>query len=368
MIKLNKNNLLFILFIFPALLSAQKYSNEFLSIGVGAKNFSMGNAVVASVNDVTAGYWNPAGLNKITANAELSLMHAEYFAGIASYDYGAFAKKLKDSSVFAFSFIRFGIDDIQNTLFLYGESGVDAPNYDNITSFSVADNAFIFSYARNIGVPNLTVGANFKVIRRKAGSFASAWGFGVDAAANYKLNDWNFAFVARDLTGTFNAWSYSLTDNEEDILLITGNDLPENSIEVTRPKFILGASRLFNLNSKMMLQPEVDFEFTTDGQRNVLVSSSWFNMSTRIGLDYTYKLNENNSLYLRVGVDNFQKEKDFIGTEFITFQPNLGVGIKLKFIHVDYALTNIGAVSASPYSNIFSVRFNINKINLPQQN
>ena len=282
---------------------------NFFSIGVGAKNFSMGGAVVASVSDVTSGYWNPAGLNNIQSNAELSLMHAEYFAGIAKYDYGAFAKKLKDSSVFAFSFIRFAIDDIQNTLFLYGESGLDAPNYDNISSFSVSDNAFLFSYARNIGVPNLTVGANFKIIRRNVGDFANAWGFGIDAAANYKLKNWSFAFVARDLTGTFNAWSYDLTENEEDILLITGNDLPENSIEVTNPKFILGATRLFNLNNKMTLQPEIDLEITTDGQRNVLVNSSWFNMSSRIGVDYAYKLNENNSLYLRLGVNNFQKEK-----------------------------------------------------------
>lgn len=37
-----------------------KYSNDFLSIGVGAEASAMANAVVAGVNDVTAGYWNPA--------------------------------------------------------------------------------------------------------------------------------------------------------------------------------------------------------------------------------------------------------------------------------------------------------------------
>ena len=72
MIKHNKYNFLFLLFVIPGILTAQKYSNEFLSIGVGAKNFSMGNAVVASVNDVTAGYWNPAGLNKISLPANFS--------------------------------------------------------------------------------------------------------------------------------------------------------------------------------------------------------------------------------------------------------------------------------------------------------
>ncbi len=45
-------------------LFAQKYSNEFLSIGVGAKAQALGNAVVAQTNDVTAGVWNPAGLGR----------------------------------------------------------------------------------------------------------------------------------------------------------------------------------------------------------------------------------------------------------------------------------------------------------------
>ena len=39
-----------------------KYSNEFLAIGAGARGLSMGGAVIASCNDVTSIYWNPAGL------------------------------------------------------------------------------------------------------------------------------------------------------------------------------------------------------------------------------------------------------------------------------------------------------------------
>ena len=48
--------------IFPALAQFRKYSNEFLNIGAGARGLAMGSAQVASVNDGTAGYWNPAGL------------------------------------------------------------------------------------------------------------------------------------------------------------------------------------------------------------------------------------------------------------------------------------------------------------------
>ena len=67
------------------------YSNEFMNIGAGARAFGMGGAQVASVSDATAGYWNPAGLTAVKNNPSLSLMHAEYFAGIGKYDFGALA-------------------------------------------------------------------------------------------------------------------------------------------------------------------------------------------------------------------------------------------------------------------------------------
>jgi hypothetical protein len=72
------------------------------------------------------------------------------------------------------------VDNIPNTIELIDADG--NINYDRITSFSAADYAFIFSYARKLAVPGLTIGGNAKVIYRKVGDFASAWGFGLDAA------------------------------------------------------------------------------------------------------------------------------------------------------------------------------------------
>src|SRR6187402_463719 len=92
--------------------TAPKYSNEFLNIGVGARALGMSNVQAASVNDVTAAYWNPAGLLNMKSKHEVALMHSEYFAGIAKYDYGAFATHIDSQSVIALSIIRFGVDDI----------------------------------------------------------------------------------------------------------------------------------------------------------------------------------------------------------------------------------------------------------------
>src|SRR5438128_11443393 len=69
----------------------RKYSNEFLNIGAGGRGLAMGGAQVASVNDGTAGYWNPAGLVGVKDNAQINMMHAEYFAGNSKYDYVSIA-------------------------------------------------------------------------------------------------------------------------------------------------------------------------------------------------------------------------------------------------------------------------------------
>jgi hypothetical protein len=232
-----------------AVAQAPKYSNEFLNIGVGARALGMSNSYVTSVNDVTAGYWNPAGLLGIKNQHQVALMHSEYFAGIAKYDYGAFATRIDSSSVLGLSLIRFGVDDIPNTTELIDANGnVD---YNRISTFSAVDYAFLVSYAKQLKIPGLRLGANVKIIRRKVGDFAGAWGFGLDAGAQYDYKKWKFAAMARDVTSTFNAWSFNLSEETKQVFLATGNEIPENSVEITLPKLLLGAARKFDFNDKV---------------------------------------------------------------------------------------------------------------------
>ena len=127
---------------------APKYSNEFLAIGIGADALGLANSVVAQTGNVNSGYWNPAGLVKCDKWLEVGLMHSEYFAGIAKYDYLGLSHSLDDKSTVGFSAIRFAVDDIPNTTQLIDNNGnID---YDRITTFTAADYAFLFSYARQI--------------------------------------------------------------------------------------------------------------------------------------------------------------------------------------------------------------------------
>ena len=230
-----------------------KYSNEFLSIGIGARGLGMSGAQVASVGDVTAGYWNPAGLAMIDKKLEIGLMHSEYFAGIAKFDYASVALPMQDKNrILAFSLIRFGVDDIPNTLFLIEPDG--SINYNNVTSFSVADYAGLISYAQKLGIEGLRLGGNLKIVHRTAGSFATSWGVGVDLGIQYDKKHWRLGALAKDITTTFNAWSFNFTEDEQAVFANTNNVIPENSIELTAPKLILGAAYKFEFGLKNQLK------------------------------------------------------------------------------------------------------------------
>lgn len=335
--------------------NAPKYSNEFLSIGVGARSLGMGYAHVAAVSDVTAGYWNPAGLLGVQGDLQVGAMHSEYFAGIAKYDYIAIAKPIDSVSVLGFSYIRFGVDDIPNTTELIDNNG--NLDYDRITSFSAADNAFLISYARKLNVPGLRLGANAKVVYRTVGSFAKAWGFGLDAGLQYDRGNWRMAAMGRDITGTFNAWTHSLDQRTKDVLLQTGNELPVNGVEVTLPRLIIGVARQFKLSKKLNLLAEVNLENTFDGKRNAVIASDTWSGDPRLGIELGYA----RVVYVRAGVNNFQYVTDINDRKSLNFQPNIGIGLKIKSVALDYALTDIGDNSVALYSNVFSLRFDLFK-------
>src|SRR5690606_34450104 len=101
----------------------------------------------------------------------VNAMHAEYFAGIGKYDFGSLAVPLKDGKrTIGLSVLRFAVDDIPNTIFLVEPDGTI--NFSNITTFSSADYAFLFSYAQQVAfrkTRKLNIGVNAKVIHRQAG-------------------------------------------------------------------------------------------------------------------------------------------------------------------------------------------------------
>ncbi|GAB4252544.1 MAG: PorV/PorQ family protein [Ekhidna sp.] len=337
--------------------STPKYSNEFMNIGVSARAFGMGFTSVSFVNDVTAGYWNPAGLNGMNSDHQLALMHSSYFGGLANYDYGAFATSIDAQSKIAVSVVRFSVDDIPDTRFLIDVNG--SINYDNIQFFSSADYGFLLSYARKLPILNgVDAGANIKVIHRTVGSFSKAWGFGIDAGLQKEISKWRLGLMLRDVFGTFNAWSHNVEEVEE-VYALTGNDVPINSLEILLPRIILGASRALAIAGNFGVLASAELDMTTDGKRNTLVRTNLVSLDPKIGAEFDYK----KVAFLRLGINQFQQIKDFDGTTSWTFQPNMGVGISIKELTIDYALTDIGDLAPGLFSHVFSIKvdFNVEK-------
>jgi hypothetical protein len=353
---------LYLLLLFPTVCFSQfrKYSNEFLNIGAGARGLAMGSAQVATAKDATAGYWNPAGLTGVKDVPNLNLMHAEYFAGIAKYDYAALAVPVADNKrTIGLSILRFAVDDIPNTLFLVEPDG--SINYNNIKTFSSADMAFLFSFAQNLKTTetkNISFGANAKIIYRKVGSFATAWGFGLDAGLQMHGRKGHFGIVAKDITSTFNAWSFKFTDAEKEVLYLTNNDIPVRSTELTAPRLSIGGGYTFGKNFK--ITPEASLDVTFDGKRNTLVSSK-ISIDPHVGVEAAI----NDVFFLRGGLTNFQKalaDGDTLNQKKVwIYQPSAGAGFKIKNVMIDYAYTNLANQNNPLYTHIVSLRINLTK-------
>lgn len=338
---------------------AQKYSNEFLTIGVGARTHAMGTAVTASQQDVFSPAWNPAGLAGLAKEdgLEIGAMHAEWFGGVGNYDYLGFTLPLSGSNQrIGLSLIRFGIDNIPNTLSLYEADGTI--NFDNVTEFSAADYAFLGTYAKAWIKPNgaLRLGGNVKVIRRTIGPFAKSLGFGLDLGLQLQKKNWTFGVMGRDITTTFNFWEISFTEDERQVLELTDNEVVISSVEETLPTLILAANRRFEITKDIALNAELNLIATTDGQRNTLISADPVSIDPAFGLEASYS----DFVFVRAGVSQFQRIQDFDQMEQLNSRPSLGLGLKVGQLNVDYAYTDLGEDDGrSTYSHIVSVRLGL---------
>jgi len=323
-----------------------------MNIGVDAAALGMSGAVTATTNDVNSGYWNPAGLVHLQDN-QLALMHSSYFANIANYNYAAFAMPLDDRSAVGISMIRFGVDDILDTTQLIDQQG--NINYDRINLFSAVDYGITLSYARKLPISGLNYGVNAKIIRRIIGDFATSWGFGLDLGIQFEHKNWKFGLMARDITTTFNAWSFD-DDRLQDIQnAMPGQNQEEpEATELTLPKLQLGIAKTFVFDYDYALKVEMDLIARFE-QNNDLIATSFVSINPALGFELGYI----DLVYLRGGVGNFQNEIQFDNSETLTFQPNLGIGFKYNGIAIDYAITDIGDQSVALYSNVFSLKVDL---------
>ena len=318
----------------PSLMSGDgikigKYAGEFLAIGVGGRALGMGGAYAAVGRDVTAAYWNPAGLMQMSY-PELALMHDERFGNLINYNYGGVAIPFGARYTVGLSVMRLGIDNIKNTngaLIDENGNGIQDPNErldeSLIKTFSASDWAVYLSYAMNVS-KTFAIGANMKLIRRDLGD-NGAYGVGFDVGALLKVTP-NFSVGAniQDITTTLLAWD-------------TGTN------ELISPTMKIGAAySLEALGGRFT--PAVDFDVMFENRKFASVAAIGpVGINPRAGLEYEFK----NLIAVRAGYSD---------TKSLTF----GAGVHLPKLNVDYSFAKFdGADQIGENTHRISLRLTL---------
>ena len=310
-----------------------KYGAEFLASGVGARALGMGGAYVAHANDVTAGYWNVAGLNGV-ARPQAAYMHAERFDGAVAFDYAAVAYPLTSRSTVAVSFVRSAVDDIANTLQAF-DPVTQQLNPDQVTLFSAADNALFVSYARGVS-DRLSVGATAKVVQRGIGDFADAWGYSLDLGVQYQAGRVRLGLNMQDAFGMVQSWSV----NDELFAAVPEESRPQGLTEVVQPVARLGASTLIPLSEDVGFTAAADLDLGFDGQAaNVLdLGDGAVSFRPRLGGELNYR----DVLAFRAGLGDVTSSET-LGTRVT---PSVGAGVRLGALQVDYGFGDFGGLAS----------------------
>ncbi len=284
-----------------------KYAGEFMAIGVGGRALGMGGAFTAVANDVTTGYYNPAGLANLNY-PQISLMHAEHFGDLVNYDYGSVAIPFGTDMTFGIGVVRLAVDNISDTRnAAYDANGdgivdirTDRLDYSKITEFSDQDWVFYLSFAKRQS-ENFYWGANVKIIRRDIAEYG-ATGIGFDIGALYTpIENLYLGANIQDVTTTLVAWS-------------TGRN------ELVSPTAKIGAAYMLSILGGT-ITPALDLDVRFENRR----SSAYGNLGpisfdSHVGLEYTFK----KLFSIRGGYNDVK-------------QFTVGAGIKLPKLNIDYS-------------------------------
>lgn len=279
-----------------------------MALGVGGRALGMGGAFVAVANDVTSGYYNPAGLANIDY-PQLALMHSEQFGNLVNYDYGAVAIPFQNDMSFGLSVMRLGVDgipDTRNALYDANGDGIidisdDRLDYSKITEFSNQDWAFYLTFAKRQS-EDFYWGINAKIIKRDLAEY-SATGIGFDVGAYYKpLESLFLGANLQDATTTLIAWS-------------TGRN------ELVSPTLKVGAAYQVTEFLGGYIMPALDLDIRFENRQfasNFNLGPVSFDMHA--GLEYTFK----KLIYVRGGYNDVK-------------QFTIGAGVKLPKLNIDYS-------------------------------
>jgi hypothetical protein len=217
----------------------------YIKMPMGARGTAMGEAFSGLADDVSALYYNPAGLTSMEA-AQLQLMHLEGFGGVRYENLGlAVPAELVGLDVWGtigFSYTLVAIDDIPRTRILPGTADTfDTAYADRGFQFTSGASVVTASYAWQ-ATKLYSIGATFKAINEKVDT-VSGWGLAADIGLlsrpevikglsagmtlqNVGTSPSKNASLPMSLRiGLGQTWNYPFTPDTWDDRLIVGGDI-----------------------------------------------------------------------------------------------------------------------------------------------
>ncbi|OGG00543.1 MAG: hypothetical protein A3F83_11255 [Candidatus Glassbacteria bacterium RIFCSPLOWO2_12_FULL_58_11] len=344
---------------------------EFLTIPVGSRGIGMGNAYTAVVDDISAMWWNPAGLGFLQ-NKEVMLTIVDYTMDL-TYSWAGAAVPLADGNVVLGGFFGYlDIPDMEITTVANPEgTGSMFRAYDFQMGGSVAYN---FS-------DRFIAGLNVKYVHQDVMSNMGGSAFAIDAGAIYhtELNDREikFAFAIQNLGSNITMSGPNLlrsvgAENRDNNLPTGLNDFSDDPYAMVErdSRYVMYRTHTYRLPT--MVKMAVAYNLLSNEKVNWLASSeimrpSYIPISYAAGTELNYSYDPFLSLAVRVGwmiqTDEYTKSTDEFGYEYYGDDPtfrglSIGGGVQRTFgsraIKFNYAYRNKGRLSAD---NFFTISF-----------
>ncbi len=306
----------------------------FLNIGIGPRAIGMGGGFSATANDVTALYWNPAGISRTEYN-EAMFSHTRWFADI-TFNWAGAKINLGD----------FGAVGLSVTYLDYGKMEVTTLREQDGTGefFTAKDMSIGLSYAYNL-TDRFSIGGTVKYVNQSIwNSSADAIAFDIGTLFYSEIFDMRIA-------ATISNFGTDMKLNGKDLLVLYDVDptIFGNNDQ------ILANLRTDSYPLPLLFRVGVAMDIINSTMHKITLGVDALHPndnseSLNIGGEYVF----NNFISLRAGYKNLFLKNSQEGL-------TLGIGLKYDFsagygFNFDYAYQDFGILKNTQHLSI-SVRF-----------
>ena len=274
---------------------------QFLKIGVGGRATAMGDAFVAIANDVSALYWNPAGLSQFSEN-QVMFSHNQWVVDI-NHDFVGAVYHLDDANTFGVSLTSLSMDEMKVTT-EYAPFGTG--EYFGFSDFGLA-----VSYSRKM-TEQFSFGGTVRYIEETL-DVLKMRGVMIDLGTYY----WTGLGSTRFAVAVTNFGNDLAPDGE---VVLVGNRTKSNWQSFSPPT-------MFRIGFALEPYEDDEHKFTTSIQLNHPNDNSE-NLS--LGLEYVW----NKMFFARGGYKVNVEEQNY------SFGAGVNVPISIANVSVDYAFAN----------------------------